>query len=131
MAVWLFALCGQLVELFYQETIRTLGAEAAVSEIHATAKRRRLEKMWITLSQLRDLAEANRRLHRDFRSMLMANCCLSVVTVIASAYYFIEYFTSEYWIVTVWDGSDVLEFCLRLWLICHTADCIRSSVRLS
>jgi hypothetical protein len=83
------------------------------------------------LGHFRILGEAKRQLFRDFRSMLMMNCCLSVVNIVTCSYFSINrFFVSihNYWVVVVWDMSDTLEFTFRLWLICHTADRIRSSV---
>lgn len=118
MALWLFVLCGQLLTTYYKTAAQKIGR---LNRIEGAA-------CWGILSQYRQLIKTCQALHRDFRFILLANCWLSIVTVLTSSFFALEYMKSNHWIVTLWDGSDILESSFRLWLACHTSDRIRSSV---
>ena len=129
MALFLFVLCGQLFVIYHLKIIEDLRLLLNSKVIHHDSERSSDELIWSLLSHLRILCEAKRQLFRDFRPILMMNYCLSVVNILTCSYYSINhFFTSNYWVVVMWDICDTLEFIFRLWVLCHTADQIRSSV---
>lgn len=89
---------------------------------------REKDNLWFLLSHFLVLGQAKRHLFKKLQTILTTNCCLSVVNMLTCSYYTIEFMASPYWSGTWQDLSDVLEYTFRLWLICHIADQIRSSV---
>ena len=130
MAVWLFALCGHLLVLYHKKMTEEL-KELAKSKRIYNRERVDNDELWSFLSHFESLCEAKRQLFQDFRSMLIMNCCLSATNILACSYFTISLFSSTTYLMVTWDISDILEFTFRLWLICHTADRIRSSVSVS
>lgn len=132
MALFLFVFCGQLLVVYHKKIVEKLKIMISKEIIHRNPEDySSSDEIWSILSHFRILCEAKRQLFRDFRSMLTMNCCLSVVNLVTCSYFAINRFfmsIQNYWLVVVWDMSDTLEFTFRLWLICHTADRIRSSV---
>lgn len=126
-ALFLFVLCGQLFIIFHKKTVEELKLLLNSKWVNYRSSD---ELIWSLLSHFRILREAKRQLFYDFRPMLMINCCLSVINILTCAYYSIDlfFFTSNYWVIVMWDICDTLEFIFRLWLICHTVDHIRASV---
>jgi len=133
MALFLFVFCGQLLVVYHRKIMEKLKIMISKEMIDQNLEDNySSDELWSILSHFRILCEAKRQLFRDFRSMLLMNCCLSVVNLVTCSYFAINRFfmsIQNYWLVVVWDISDALEFTFRLWLICHTADRIRSSVR--
>ncbi len=128
-ALLLFVICGQVLVAYHQSITKQL---EDYQHIHHP---RTMEHLWFILSQFRPLIEIRRRLYRDFRYILLANVCLSLVTILAAAYFVLHYMTSSQesrisrFLIIFWDGADVLESFTRLWLVCHINDKIHSSVR--
>lgn len=120
-ALFLYALCGQLLYLYNRDITGRL--EQLVSD--GMFDNRCLS----LLRQYRPLLTARRQLYNDFRFPLLAGCCLNLVTVLTSSYFLVEYYLSPHKVVMLWDLSDFLLASFRFWLACHTADRIRSSVR--
>ncbi len=128
MAVWLFALCGHLLVLYHKQMAEELKGLANSNRIR-NRERVDNDELWSFLSHFESLCEAKRQLFKDFRSMLIMNCCLSATNILACSYFSINLIlSSTAYLMVTWDISDILEFTFRLWLICHTADIIRSSV---
>jgi len=128
MAVWLFVLCGHLLVIYHKKMAHEL-KELANSIRIRDRDRYDNDELWCLLSHFRTLCQAKRRLFKDFRSMLIMNCCLSCASILACSYYSISLFSSNSSMMLIWNISDTLEFIFRLWLICLIADKIRSSVR--
>ena len=124
-AVWLFVLCSRLLDLHCQKIISKLAIDLAENPGESNGVR-----MWPNLKGFRLLVEANRTLHREFRAILVSNCFFSAITFLTSSSVIIDCFNlgTDYWIITIWDASDVLESILRLLLVCCSSDLIRSSV---
>lgn len=120
-SIWIFFYCGQLLVIYHKNISKEL------TQMVTTGIREK-ENLWFLLSHFSVLGQAKRHLFKNLQMMLITNCFLSVVNMLTCSYYTIEFMASPYWIGTWWDLSDVLEFTFRLWLICHTADQIRSSV---
>lgn len=127
-AVWMFVLCGHLLVIYHKKMAHELKELANTIRIH-DHDRYDNDELWRLLNHFRTLCEAKRHLFHDFRSMLIINCCLSGTNILACSYYSISLFFTNSSMMMIWNISDTLEFIFRLWLICHTADKIRSSVR--
>ena len=82
------------------------------------------------LRYLKQLYYASDLLHHRFGTMLMANCILSFIVILTSSYYVIEYI-DKYPVLSCWNGTDVLDSFIRLWLVCHTADRMRRAVNIN
>lgn len=119
MAIWLFVFCSQVL-MVYQEKMACRLQEAVAAS--------REEIVWEILTDCRILVKVKCRLLRDFRYMLTANCCLSVMVMLTSTYFFIDSIRTQMWPLVVWGSFSSVEFCLRFWLICHTTDRVRLSV---
>lgn len=124
LVVWLFILCGHIFVVYHEKMVENLSLMRVRDREHYYN-----DELWSLLSHFAILCEAKRHLFHDFRSMLIMNCCLSTTNILACSYYAITlYFSGTSLLMVGWDISDTLEFTFRLWLICHTADRIRSSV---
>lgn len=128
-ALLLFILCGQLLIVYHRKIAEEL-TQLISKEINQNSEDYYFDdELWSILSHFQILCEAKKQLFRNFRSMLMMNCCLSVVNVVTCSYFAINHiFISLFWIVVMWDISDIVEFTFRLWLVGHITDQIRSSV---
>ncbi len=127
-ALLLFVLCGQVLVAYHQRAINQLEIDKLI-RFHQSP--RVMEDVWLVLSQFRPLIEVRRRLYMDFRPMLLANICLSLVTILSSAYFALYFVWSSYpnkYLSHIWDFGDIAEAFIRLWLICHINDCIHYSV---
>lgn len=125
-SVWLFFFCGQLFVVYHNKIAKELEKLVSIHGIQDNVRAK--EKIWSLLNHFRTICHAKRQLFSSFQFMLMVNLCLSVVNILTCLYYTIENISLIRWFGTLWDFSDSLEFTFRLWLICHTADRIRSSV---
>ena len=133
-AVWLFILCGRLLVMqnrAIMEKVMTNKIKLNNSVSSSTMGVMKNDEIWSILSGFQLLLGANRTLHRQFRTILLANCILSVVIFLTSSYYVILYCPMglKFLPATIWDASDILESAIRLWFVCDTADLIRSSVK--
>jgi hypothetical protein len=86
------------------------------------------QRTFASLQSLKKLYEAADLLHHHFSTILAVNCFLTVVTMLTSSYYAIEFIQRGYVVIVCWEGSDVLDAFIRFWLICHMSDQIRESV---
>ena len=128
-ALLLFVLCGQLLIAYHQRTVKEL--EHCCKMIERQRPNQTMEEVWLILSQFRSLIEVRRHLYKDFRFILLANICLSFVTIFSCAYYALYFMWSPHknkYFLHMWNTFDIAESLIRFWLICHINDCIHSSV---
>jgi hypothetical protein len=129
-SVWIFIICGQLCIFYTRELIANLKLLNFVVRNTSGVPNRIVaqQRTFAHLGSLKKLYEAADLLHHHFSTILAVNCFLTVVTMLTSSYYVIEFFKSGRLIPLCWDASDVLDSFVRFWLICHTSDRIRETV---
>ncbi len=129
-ALLLFVICGEVLVVYHRSITKHL-------EDYNGPIRPNKEQLWRIVSLFRPLIEVRHRLYQDFRFILLANICLSLVTILSSTYYILHHILWQLrsqerhlsrYLVTLWDGGDIIESFTRLWLICHINDRIHSSV---
>jgi hypothetical protein len=88
-----------------------------------------VQRTFSNLRSLKQLYMAADLLHRHFSTVLAINCFHTFVTMLTSSYYIILFYKRGNVVVFCWGGCDVIEAFLRFWLICHTSDQIRETVK--
>lgn len=73
-------------------------------------------------SNLGTLNYASQDLKRSFELPLIINYILSIVMMITSSYYTVEFIHDRIAVVFLWEIIDVLQFFVRFCLICNTVD---------
>jgi len=129
-ALLLFVFCGQILIAYHRRAVKELGHNSMMIECQRP-NQVMVEDVWLVLSQFRSLIKVHRHLCKDFRFILLANVCLSFVTIFGAAYYVLYFMWSPHTnknLSTMWDIFDIAEALIRFWLICHINDCIHSSV---
>ena len=81
------------------------------------------------LKGLEHLCQGNVLLHKRFFSMMQLKFCLDVSMLLACSYYFIEYWKKNCFVFVCWESVVVFQSFISLWIICHTADRVRQSVK--
>jgi len=126
MALWLFVICGQLLVIYNRKIAQNL-MDILPRQKVIRKESKEIIAIWSILSEFKLLFDVRGRLFHDYRFILMGNVLLNVNLILSCSYYFIEFLDTA-WVGIFWEVSVVIEFISRFWLICHTADRIRSSV---
>ena len=127
--VWIFAICGELV-VFYFNTIvfhlKLIALSKNMAQMEGSVRKQTFE----ILSSLKQIYYASDLLHHRFSTMLMANCFFSLIVMLTSSYYVIEY-KDKTILIPCWDGLDVLDSFIRFCLVCHASDRMREAVNIN
>lgn len=130
MALWLFVFCGQLLVIYNRKIAQNLLDNILPRQkVISKENNKEIAAVWSILSEFKLLCDVRCRLFYDYRFILMGNVLLNVNFILSCSYYFIEFLDTG-WVGIFWEVAGFIEFTFRLWLICHTADRIRSSVRI-
>ena len=127
--VWIFAICGELV-VFYFNTIvfhlKLIALSKSMAQMEGSVRKQTFE----ILSSLKQIYYASDLLHHRFSTMLMANCFFSLIVMLTSSYYVIEY-KDKTILIPCWDGLDFLDSFIRFCLVCHASDRMREAVNIN
>lgn len=122
-AISLFVICGQLLVIYNKTIAQNLSEIVSNPSTNFNCN----NAIWSILSQFKVLREVRRKLFYDYQFILIGNVFLSVLLIFSCSYYFIEFLglTS---VGIFCEVTVITQYIFRVWLICHTADRIHSSV---
>ncbi len=121
-AIWLYVLCARMIVIYH------LNIADQLKQLHVVGRHFSLDEILLAVKTFKYLSHATYLLHRHFGLILLINCCYLVVNLIQILYYITRFGSLMTTILTVWDCFTLFEVISRLFLICHTADSIRTSV---
>lgn len=119
-AAWMYTLCARTIGIYYLRIADELQRLARKDCDYCLDK-----EMVRSLNMFKHLSQATRFLHSRLELILLINCYCLVTNLIYLMYY-ATCFTS--WKTFIIDWFSLVEGICRLFLICHSADSIRSSV---
>lgn len=123
--IWIFVIFGQLLVVY----LKTLTCNLNVIKAQEVKPfENAAHQALVVLRSLEQLYSATNFLHRRFRLVLMANCCLIFIVMLTSAYYAIDSFSKSLIVVGFWSISNVLDPFTRFLAMCHISDQIRIAV---
>ena len=116
MDILVYALCSQLLVIYYKQTAVELKKMTYVS-------------LKSSLRHLTQLHSITTELHNSYGFILKAKCLYIMVTLIQTIYSTVNFKTKKRGLLLFWQIFATADMCLRLWLICYSGDRIRNAVR--
>ena len=116
MDILVYALCSQLLVIYYKQTAVELKKMTYVS-------------LKSSLRRLTQLHSITTELHNSYGFILKAKCLYIMVTLIQTIYSTVNFKTKKRGLLLFWQIFATADMCLRLWLICYSGDRIRNAVR--
>ena len=121
----IFALCGELLVVFYRKVVQDLNALMLPSTIQIDK-----ERLFDILNGLEPLSRGTLLLHQRFYLIIITSLCLTISNKFTYSYYLIDNWGKNRIIGVFWEVICLFHSVINLWIICHTTDRIRVSVRL-
>ena len=121
-AIWIFALCNELIASYYRHIAALLEHQEVVSKTNDHQ-----HQLNYILKYLKTIEQANNALYNGFSFTLMSTSILSVSITLVSSYYVIEKFLASNFQFLIWDVLEMIDFFLRFFCICYSVDQVYSS----
>ena len=121
-SVFIFAILTQLVDI-YSETISNLVETDTYNIVNIFDEHKKLQsKVAHYARNLETLNYLVQDLKNCFEWPLIVNYFLSIVMMITSSYYTVEFIHDKIVVVSLWEIIDVVQFFVRFCLICTAVD---------
>lgn len=126
-SVWMFGLCSRLLIIYCDATLQEL---ASYQNSRFPSEASLLQK----INSIKRLANTASWMTGELGYMLFANVCSSVAFMLIYSLMAVMHTADHnetFWLTGfVWDLTDIFDAFLRLWVISHSADQLRSIVRI-
>jgi hypothetical protein len=121
-SVFIFVILSQLVDIYIEIISALVEVEISNTANIFAGQKEIKNQVAHYFSYLGTLNYASQHLKRSFELPLIINYILSIVMMITSSYYTVEFIHDRIAVVFLWEIIDVLQFFVRFCLICNTVD---------